>query len=243
LWTRRPPGQGATAEKLTVEVAEDELFNRVVAAAKTPILKDSDWTCRVLVGELKPGRPYFYRFTDAHGNGSRIGRTITAPAEDDNRPVRFAFVSCQNANQGAQNAYRRMIFEDEHAAEQDRLGFVLHLGDFIYEIVWYPEDRPQGMYDRRLRDIVRYEHGEKIQDFHVPTTVGDYRAIYRAYLHDPDLQDARARWPFVCMWDNHEFSWLGWQGLQRFGGTNRPAQTRKVAAIQAFFEYLPARMY
>ena len=36
------------------------------------------------------------------------------------------------------------------AAENDRLGFVLHLGDFIYEIVWYPEDRPQGMYDRRV---------------------------------------------------------------------------------------------
>ena len=156
---------------------------------------------------------------------------------DDARPVRFAFVSCQNANQGAQNAYRRMIFEDERAPEQDRLGFVLHLGDFIYEIVWYPEDRPQGMYDRRLRDIVRYQHGEKIRDFHIPTTVDDYRAIYRAYLHDPDLQDARARWPFVNMWDNHEFSWLGWQSLQKFEGVTRPAQTRKVAANQAFFEY------
>jgi alkaline phosphatase D len=80
--------------------------------------------------------------------------------------VKFAFVSCQNANQGAQNAYRRMIFEDERAPEQNRLGFVLHLGDFIYEIVWYPEDRPQGMYDRRIRDIVRYAHGEKVADFH-----------------------------------------------------------------------------
>jgi alkaline phosphatase D len=106
--------------------------------------------------------------------------------------VKFAFVSCQNVNQGAQHAYRRMIFEDERAAPDDRLGFVLHLGDFIYEIVWYPEDRPQGMYDRRLRDIVRYEHGEKISDFHIPTTLDDYRAVYRAYLRDPDLQDARA---------------------------------------------------
>src|SRR6516162_9613237 len=104
------------------------------------------------------------RMTGPTGCGSRIGRTITAPVETDTRPVRFAFISCQNANQGAQNAYRRMIFEDERAREQDRLGFVLHLGDFIYEIVWYPEDRPQGMYDRRLRDIVRYEHGEKIVD-------------------------------------------------------------------------------
>ena len=120
-------------------------------------------------------------------------RTITAPAESDPRPVKFAFMSCQNANDGSQHAYRRMIFEDERAPESERLGFVLHLGDFIYEIVWYPEDRPEGMYDRKLRDIVRYAHGEKIEDFHIPTTVEDYRSIYRAYLHDPDLQDARAQ--------------------------------------------------
>jgi alkaline phosphatase D len=242
LWTRRPPKDSTVADKLHVEIAEDEFFSRVVASAEAASSEASDWTCRVLVGGLKPARIYWYRFTDANGYGSRVGRTITAPTDDDSRPVRFAFVCCQNANQGAQNAYRRMIFEDERAAEKDRLGFVLHLGDFIYEIVWYPEDRPQGIYDRRLRDIVRYEHGEKIGDFHIPTEVGDYRAIYRNYLHDPDLQDARARWPFVCMWDNHEFSWIGWQSLQQFGGVNRPAQTRKVAANRAFFEYQPARL-
>ncbi|HTW57592.1 MAG TPA: alkaline phosphatase D family protein [Terriglobales bacterium] len=243
LWTRRPPVNGDAVEKLTVEVAEDERFTRVVAAAEAPVSDASDWTCRVLAGGLKPARVYWYRFTDRHGNGSRVGRTITAPTDDDARPVRFAFISCQNVTQGAQNAYRRMIYEDERAPEHERLGFVLHLGDFIYEIVWYPEDRPQGMYDRRLRDIVHYEHGEKIRDFHIPTTIGDYRAIYRGYLHDPDLQDARARWPFVNMWDNHEFSWIGWQSLQQFGGVNRPRQTRKVAANQAFFEYQPARLF
>ena len=237
LWTRR-----ASAEDLTVEVSEDDAFKHVVATTRARVSRDSDWTCRVLVGGLKPGRVYFYRFTDQQGFGSRIGRTITAPSPLDKRPVKFAFVSCQNANQGAQSAYRRMMFEDERAAENERLGFVLHLGDFIYEIVWYPEDRPQGMYDRRLRDIVRYEHGEKIDDFHIPKSLADYRAIYRAYLHDPDLQDARARWPFVNMWDNHEFSWLGWQGLQIFGGKTRSAQTLKVAANQAFFEYQPARI-
>src|SRR5262249_54950387 len=153
-------------------------------------------------------------FSDSNGNGSRVGRTITAPADGDSRPARFAFVSCQNANYGAQNAYRRMIFEDERAAENERLGFVMHLGDFIYELVWYPEERAE-MYDRKVRELVRYEHGEKIEDFHIPTTVGDYRAVYKAYLHDPDLQDARARWPFVNMWDNHEYSWQGYQGLQK----------------------------
>ena len=243
LWTRRPFQVDHSSEKLRVEVAEDESFHRVVASTKATVSAGSDWTCRVLVGHLKPAHIYWYRFIDAEGNGSRIGRTMTAPTDDDERPVRFVFVSCQNANQGAQNAYRRMIFEDERAPDSDRLGFILHLGDFIYELVWYPEDRTQGMYDRRLRDIVRYDHGEKIEDFHIPTVVDDYRAVYRAYLHDPDLQDARARWPFVCMWDNHEFSWLGWQSLQKFQGVTRPAQTRKVAANQAFFEYQPARIF
>jgi alkaline phosphatase D len=255
LWTRHPPLtldpmqkelDPTQKEKLEVEVAEDESFRRVIATTTAPISAASDWTCRVLVGGLKPSRVYWYRFTDAQGFGSRVGRTITAPLDDDPRPVSFAFVSCQNVNDGAQNAYRKMIFEDERSEgrleNKDRLGFVLHLGDFIYELVWYPEDRPQGMYDRRLRDIVRYAHGEKVDDFHIPTTVDDYRAVYRAYLHDPDLQDARARWPFVNMWDNHEFSWQGWQGLQKFDDVTRPAQTRKVAANQAFFEYQPARM-
>src|SRR5262245_20185262 len=241
LWTRRPPLQSNEARRLTVEIADDSEFRRVAADARAEISAEMDWTCRVLAAGLKPAHIYWYRFTDEHGFGSRVGRTITAPYEKDGRAVRFAFVSCQNVQQGASTAYRRMIWEDEQKAADDRLGFVLHLGDFVYEVVWYPEDRPQGMYARRLRDIVRFRNGEKIRDFHVPTTVDDYRALYRAYLSDPDLQEARARWPFVCMWDNHEFSWKGWQSQQNFDGV-RPAQTRKVAANQAWFEYQPARV-
>ena len=241
LWTRRPPAAGSQAKELVLEIAEDPAFRRVIAATRSSLSAESDWTSRVLAGGLKPRRVYWYRFTDEHRFGSRVGRTITAPSPKDNRPVSFAFVSCQNVSMGASTAYRRMISEDEQTADQDQLGFVLHLGDFVYEVVWYPEDRPQGYYARRLRDIVRYSHGEKINDFHVPTTVDDYRALYRGYLSDPDLQDARARWPFVCMWDNHEFSWKGWQSQQDFSGV-RPAQTRKVAANQAWFEYQPARV-
>jgi alkaline phosphatase D len=242
LWTRRPHADPAVSATLQVEVAKDREFRSVVATSRAAVFASEDWTCRVMVTGLRPAEEYWYRFVDDQGFGSRIGRTRTAPAEHDDQPVRFAFISCQNANSGAQNAYRRMIFEDERAQASWRLDFVLHLGDFIYEIVWYPEDRPQGMYDRELRDIVRYASGEKIDDFHIPTTLDDYRAIYRAYLHDPDIQDARARWPFVNMWDNHEFSWLGWQSFQKFQGTTRSAQTRKVAANQAWFEYQPARI-
>ena len=240
LWTRRPPVENSEARSLTLEVAADANFTRVVAQANTNVSAQTDWTCRVLATGLKPRTVYWYRFTDEQAHGSRVGRTITAPAPNDRRPVSFAFVSCQMVPAGACNAYRRMIWEDEQKPVPDQLGFVLHLGDFVYEIVWYPEDRAQ-YYARKLRDVVRYPTGEKIGDFHVPTTVDDYRTLYRRYLSDPDLQDARARWPFVCMWDNHEFSWKGWQSQQDFSGV-KPAQTRKVAANQAWFEYQPARV-
>ena len=243
LWTRASAGGSAAVVPLTVEVAEDAAFERVVASEHVRALLEADHTCRVLVGGLSPARTYWYRFIGPDGLGSRIGRTRTAPAPDDPRPVRFTFVSCQNVCEGAQNTYRRMIFEDERAAAGDDLAFVLHLGDFVYEVVDYPEERPGGhRYDRRLRDVIRYPDGEKVQGFHVAASLRDYRTLYRAYLQDPDLQDARARWPFVAIWDNHEFSWLGWQSFQRFGSEVREAQTRRVAASQAWFEYQPARV-
>jgi alkaline phosphatase D len=241
LWTRRPPGD-APASRVRVEVAVDAAFKTRVAEGSCELSADADWTCRFLAAALKPATEYWYRFTDEAGYGSRVGRTVTAPATDDPRAVRFAFVSCQDVTQGACNAWRRMVHEDQQRAADDRLSFVLHLGDFIYEVTWYSQDRPEGMYGRRLRDNLRYPTGERIRDFHVPATLDDYRTAYRTYLQDPDLQDARAWFPFVPVWDNHEFSWQGWQSQQVFDGKTRPAQTKKLAANQAWFEFQPARV-
>jgi alkaline phosphatase D len=242
LWTRREPEAGASAYRLAVEVAADPGFRRIVARGATRVDATTDWTCRFLAAGLSPASEYFYRFTDEHGAGSRVGRTLTAPAEDDARPFRFAFVSCQDVTEGYCNAYKRMIFEDERAAPADRLAFVLHLGDFIYEVTWYPEDTPDGTKGgRRLRGNLRYPTGEKLHDYHVPVDLADYRTAYKSYLLDPDLQDARARFPFIPVWDNHEFSWQGYQSQQVWDGEVRPAQQKKVAANQAWFEFLPSR--
>ena len=245
LWTRRPYLDGRESATLRVEVAEDPAFTRVLATAAAPVLAQADWTCRVLVGDLQPAREYWYRFVDEDGNGSRIGRTLTAPGPEDPRPARFAFVSCQSLPEGAMNAWRRMIYEDERAAPDDRIGFVLHLGDFIYEVVQYPEQVKNGKrYDRVIRFPVKFPQGRPVADnrFMAPVALDDYRALYHAYLLDPDLQDARARFPFVAMWDNHEFSWQGWQSIAGFGEGPVPAQALKVAANQAWFEYQPARV-
>jgi alkaline phosphatase D len=240
LWTRRPYA-GGQPHALTVEVARDAGFRHVVSHARVTISASADWTARVVVGGLEPATTYWYRFTDAEGNGSRIGRTRTAPAADDPRPVNFAFVSCQDINEGRLNAYRRMIFEDERQTAANQLDFVLHLGDFIYEVVEYPEELPTRL-QRKIYEVARLPDGAKVGDFHIPLTVDGYRAIYHGYLHDPDLQDARARWPFVCIWDNHEFSWLGFQSVLRAPPLDRPGQTVKVAANQAWFEFIPARV-
>lgn len=242
LWTRYSPNDPtALSATLTVEVARDADFADIVAKRKVTVDPALDWTCRILVDRLQPAREYWYRFTDNDGAGSRVGRTLTAPADDDPRAVRFAFVSCQDLNQSYLQAYRKMVWEDRRAASDQRLGFVLHLGDFIYEILWYPEEQAEN-YGRRIREVTHLDSHETYRKFHIPVDLADYRKIYHAYLRDPDLQDVRAWLPFVTIWDNHEFSWQGYQSIQVFGGNEKPAQTRKVAANQAWFEMNPARV-
>jgi len=240
LWTRHAPEGGRSGRPLTVQMAEDPGFERVVAETSVIPQLDSDWTCRVLVEGLKSGSAYWYRFVEDTGGASRTGRTFTAPDEADLSPARFAFVSCQNINLGHATPYRRLIREDAGRPDEERIRFVLHLGDFIYEMIWSPDDQPvvQG---RRVREIGPLPTGRKVGPIQVPTTVEDYRHVYRAYLSDPDIQEARALWPFVCIWDNHEFSNRCWQSQIDYDGP-RPAQSLKVAANQAWFEYVPARV-
>src|SRR5262245_19210712 len=148
LWTRRPFESGGR-RVLTLEVAEDDTFRRVVAKASAPVSAESGWTTRVLVGHLKPARVYWYRFNDGDGNGSRAGRTITGSLASAQRPVTFAIATCKSVNEGRLNCCRRRIFEDKRAAPADQLAFVLHLGAFIYEVVEYP-DEVQTRYERTI---------------------------------------------------------------------------------------------
>jgi len=134
-----------------------------------------------------------------------------------------------------------MIWEDERAPADRKLGFVLHLGDFIYEVVEYPDEVPHR-YSRTVYDLGRIPDARKVSNFHVPTNLAGYRHVYRAHIDDPDIQDARAYFPFVCIGDNHEFSWQGWQSFIKYGGKVEPAQPLRVAANQAWWEYIPSRV-
>jgi alkaline phosphatase D len=94
------------------------------------------------------------------------------------------------------------------------------------------------------RNVPAFPDGVELEDGgSFAATVDDYRHLYRTFLSDPDLQAARARFPFVCIWDDHEFTDDGWQtqaNYSRENSTDEPSQTRRVAANQAWFEYVPA---
>src|SRR5579871_3535071 len=49
VWTRRPPSANSIATRLTMELAEDSAFRRIVSTVEVPVSAEADWTCRVLV--------------------------------------------------------------------------------------------------------------------------------------------------------------------------------------------------
>ncbi|WBQ11328.1 alkaline phosphatase D family protein [Hyphomonadaceae bacterium ML37] len=234
LWTRVQANDGATPDRvaLTAEVALDEGFETVLVRTDIEAVADADHTVRLIVTDLPSDTRLFYRFI-AHGDVSMpLGHTRTAPGPDSLRPVRFATASCQNYEQGQYGAWRRLVEMDEAAPEDQRIDAVIHLGDFIYEAVGYGAVRRAGP--------LPSGGGGQSADIRHAVTLDDYRHLWRTYLSDPDMIAARARFAFIVTWDDHEFSNDSWQSSETYTVPPLPAQTRKVAANQAWFEYVPA---
>lgn len=257
LWTRAEPHvSDIDAVAVWLEVAPTASFNLLLLQQRVVAYARQDFTLHVRVDGLSSDTVYFYRFRSVFGDQSLIGRTWTAPAAGSLDAVNFAFVSCQERKHGFYGAWRRMLKDDLAAAPEDQLRFVLHLGDFIYETdeEWQqPLDEANepitgGLVDvsGQLRDIGAFPDGATSRSgIRHAVSLADYRHLYRRYLSDPDLLAARARWPFVCIWDDHEFSDDCWQSEANYdddgpnASTDEPSQRRKVAANQAWSEYIP----
>lgn len=250
LWTRVERTGCATSApvELQVQLAEDEGFTKLLVERGVQATSEADHTVRVLVQGLKPDTTYYYRFRAGADETPFIGRTRTAPAPGSKRPVRFAFLCCQNYEQGYYGAYRRLVNDDLAAKPEDQIEFVLHLGDFIYEHTGdVPEDETPPRLVGKLPDgSAPWEpdgtHPWWQRGGQIPLTLRDYRHIYKTYLGDLDLQAARARFPFIHTWDDHEFTNDCWQAHDTYFGDGSPAQSRKIAANQAWFEFVPAML-
>ena len=239
LWTRAIPVERASDSlDVIVQVAPTPSFEDLVLEQPIIAVADSDFTVRVLVEDLQPDTVYYYRFIAGDGSASRTGRTLTAPLPDAGRAVSFAFVSCQSYHVGFFGSYRRLLNDDREKDEDQRIDFVLHLGDFIYEDMPPVPGEPRYYRDGSERVLPVYPSGgvPGRRNQVAAGTLDDYREVYKTYLSDPDLQAARARYPFVCIWDDHEIADNYWQSY----ATGRSMPRRRVEACKAWFEYVPA---
>lgn len=217
LWTRLAPeplqggGLGETPVAVAWELADDEQFGRIVARGTAQATAGDAHSVHVELTGLEPARHYWYRFT-ALGARSPAGRTRTAPAAQAMAPVRFAFASCQQYEQGYYAAYRDMAAQP--------LDLVVHLGDYIYESSW------------GARFVRRHEGG-------IPTQLAEFRDRYALYKSDPDLQAAHAACPWLAVWDDHEVANDYTDDVSP--RTADPAQflAIRAAAYQAWYEHMP----
>ncbi len=221
FWTRYAPTSGDSA-RLKVEVSESADFARIVAGGEAVTGPWRDWTAKITVTGLQPGRRYHYRFVAPDGTYSPIGRAKTLP---DDRAASFktAIFSCSNIGFGFFNAYA-------HAAARDDLDLVLHLGDYFYEYAagGYPS------LDQVVANRLPQPAGEIIH-------LADYRLRYASYRADPDLRALNEQHAMIASWDDHESANNSWEG----GAQNHDPKTegdwsdRKAAAIQAWREWMP----
>ena len=224
LWTRaQPQGDTGSPVNLLLQLSTDKTFTKAPLMEEVLQAKpETDFTVRAYVDGLSPGQQYYYRFLGAEGSASRIGRTRTAPDANDATPVNFAFTSCQNFEQAFYGGWARMLEDDRALPEEQRLQFILHLGDFIYERCWHTriDGSPQS------RTVPPFPDGVTTDENRYAISLADYRHLYRTYLDDPHLQDARANWPFICTWDDHEFANNAFQAYSTYADK---ASTRTAA--------------
>lgn len=187
LWTRVDPGLD-TGAGVTVDVeiaTTPEFGSSTVATASVPTDASRDHTVHADLTGLPVGSVLWYRFT-AGGATSPLGRTKTAPAPDDDRPVRLAAFSCQRYTHGYYNVHRHLAGMAADPATD--LDVVVSLGDYVY--------------DTGAADGV--EVAGRVDPIQNASSLDDFRAKYQLYRSDPYLQAMHAAFPVVAIFDNHD---------------------------------------
>ncbi|WP_022962689.1 alkaline phosphatase D family protein [Halopseudomonas pelagia] len=225
IWTRVSPAEGQQdAVEVSWEVAEDAKFTRLLHDGNTQTDASRDYTIKVDVLNLTPGQTYFYRFS-AGATQSPTGQMKTLPVGSIDQ-VRFAVLSCSNYPAGYFHVYAE-------AARQADLDAVVHLGDYIYE---YGEG---GYASEDAVALGRTLNADNNSELFV---LEDYRKRYALYRGDSDLQALHAAAPFIAVWDDHEIANDTWtDGAENHNEGEGDFTERKLAALQAYFEWMPIR--
>lgn len=230
FWSRCVRADGAGADvALTLEVSAREDFASLLASVPLSARATWDHTVRAKVTGLPVATALYYRFR-AGGDSSAVGRTRTAPALDATpAQLKFAWFTCQDWTVNHWGAMD-LIAAGDH-------DFVVHVGDYIYETV---DAAFQAGVAEPAHAAITFPDGTTLPgDARHATTLADYRTLYRTYRGDARLQAVHAKFAFIGIWDDHEFSDDAWQDHQTYSNANTQQTARRRAANQAWVEYMP----
>lgn len=222
LWTRITPQDTSLRLEVVWEIATDDKFTQVINTGKVQTASAQDFTIKVDADKLKSGQTYYYRFKFGSVISS-VGRTKKLP--ETTSSVQFAVCSCSNYPAGYFYVYKEMAKQEVDA--------IIHLGDYIYE---YGKDGYATEEAVKLGRTLAADNDKEI------IKLDDYRKRYALYHTDADLQAAHARHPFIVIWDDHELANDAWKdGAENHQANEGNFLDRKLAALQAYFEWMPIR--
>lgn len=222
IWTRVTPDSAQINQQLMVDwkVATDTGMVNVVSQGFALTDSSYDFTVKVDVTGLNANTFYYYEFK-TNGKYSPRGRTKTTPIGNTDS-LRFAMVSCANFEAGWFNVYASLLQRADFDA-------VISLGDYIYEY-------QTGGYSPNSNVNRQWLPSNEI------ISLSDYRMRYSTYRLDTDLQRLHQQFPFICVYDDHEFTNDTWMnGAENHQTNEGPWNSRKLAAQKALFEWLPIR--
>lgn len=226
LWTRVTPAGSPQGVNLTLQIADDESFESNLVQQTVVALASNDYTVKIDFTGLNAGSKYYYRFV-TEDESSPVGQFKTLP-EGDVSSVKFAVMSCANFPAGYFHAYAE-------AAKMTDIDAVLHLGDYIYE---YGADGYATENAAALGRELAADNAEEI------LSLEDYRKRYALYRSDASLQQLHANSPFIAVWDDHEVANDTFKtGAENHNEGEGDFTERKLAALQAYFEWMPIRPY
>lgn len=223
--------------RMHVEWATYADFRDVRRIAGPNALAVTDFTSKLALVELPPGREIFYRIQyEDLATGARskpeAGR-FQMPSARVARPFRFAW-SGDMCGQGFGINPQFGGVKLFKSIRESRPDLFIHCGDVVYA-------------DAPLRPIKRLDDGRKWNNLTIPEkrkvaeTLDEFRANFRYNLLDQHLRDLQREVPFAYTWDDHETKNNWWPGRVLRDRRYRIKECDLLAARarRAFFEYTP----
>ncbi len=225
LWTRINP-DFYDKETIIVEISDTPDFKSILISREEKINFIENFTVKSYIhdNKLRSWSKYYYRFRYKKFI-SPVGSFKTLPAKNQKiSSIKFGVLNCQDYSTGN-------FFAHKYLAEED-IDFVLFLGDYIYEY----------SYDKGAKDVLRklrLPSGNEIA-----SGIEDYYYLYNSYRSDPYLKELHRKFPFIVIWDDHEYAndCYGYFAPDHFIKDEKELKKLRIQANKAWFFSMPVNV-